>query len=68
MLILNLGHDYRCFKVKVFSSKFANWHGGPDELKKKYEGRSIGVEGEITVYEDLPEITVNVPSQIQVLD
>ena len=69
VFILNLGPDYRsCFKIKVFSNDFAKWSGGPDKLKRMYEGKRIGVDGKITIYEDSPEIKVNVPSQIRVLD
>lgn len=69
VFILNLGLDYKsCFRVKVFSSDFAKWDGGPDKLKSMYEGKRIGVEGEITIYDNLPEIKVNVPSKIRALD
>lgn len=68
VFILNFGKDHRkCFKVAIFKRNFEKWEGGTDAIKKQYEGKTIAVEGKLQIHEGLPEIIVNVPSQIKVV-
>jgi hypothetical protein len=67
LLILNLGKNFRqCVKVSISSRSFAKWDGGKDGIERMYKGKTITVEGPVKLFNKLPEITVNLPSQIQV--
>ncbi len=61
----NIGRG--AFTVAIFSRSFDKWEGGPEGIKK-YEGKTIRVEGKVSLYQGNPQIIVNVPSQIKVLD
>jgi hypothetical protein len=67
VMYLNLGSDYRtCFKVVIFKDDFEKWEKGTSGIKARYEKKTIVVEGEIKVYNRLPEIIVKAPSDIDV--
>lgn len=64
-VMLNLGPDFKkCFKAVIYSSNWSKWDKGIDGIKA-LEGKTVQVSGKITIYNDLPEIKVNVPSQIK---
>jgi|ERR671924_2278931 hypothetical protein len=66
---LNLGPDWRtCFKVAIFQDAFEKWDDEVSGIKSMYEGKTMTVEGELRMYRGNPEITVRVPSQIQVVN
>lgn len=66
LAVLNLGKDFKsCFKVAIYKSSFEKF-GGLDEIKKMFAGKEITVEGKVTLYQKLPQIVANVPSQIKV--
>lgn len=63
MAIFNMGSDYKkCFSVVVRSKSFEKF-GGLEKLRD-YKGKSIRVEGTVSIYRDLPQIEVSVPSQV----
>ena len=65
--ILNFGKDNKtCFKAVVFKSDFEKFDGGAQGIKKKYSGKTVTVEGKVTIYKDAPQIAVKTPSQIKV--
>src|SRR5262245_5844761 len=44
--ILNFGKDNKkCFKAVVYKSDFEKWDGGAEGIKKKYQGKTVTVEG-----------------------
>jgi DNA/RNA endonuclease YhcR with UshA esterase domain len=65
--ILNFGKDNKkCFKAVVFKSDFEKWDGGAEGIKKKYQGKTVTVEGKVSLYQGLPQIAVKTPSQFKV--
>jgi hypothetical protein len=65
--ILNMGPDHRtCFKVTIFSSAWDKWPDGLAEIRKKYDKKTLTIEGRVRLYNNLPEIVANVPSQLVV--
>lgn len=65
--ILNFGKDNkRCFKAVVYKGDFEKWDGGADGIKKKYQGKTVTVEGKVSMYQGLPQIAVKTPSQFKV--
>jgi DNA/RNA endonuclease YhcR with UshA esterase domain len=65
--ILNFGKDSKkCFKAVVFKSDFEKFDGGAKGIKKKYTGKTVTVEGKVSIYKDAPQIAVKTPSQLKV--
>jgi hypothetical protein len=65
---LNFGPNWKtCFKVAIFQNSFGKWENGVKDIKTMYEGKTVVVEGEVKMYQGIPEVIVNVPSQVQVL-
>lgn len=59
----------RNFKVVIFPSAYSRFPGYPDmEPDKYYFGKTIRVHGLIKVYRGWPEIIVNSPEQIEVIE
>lgn len=65
--ILNFGKDSKkCFKAVVFKGDFEKFDGGAQGIKKKYTGKTVTVEGKVSIYKDAPQIAVKTPSQLKV--
>ncbi|MFT3881879.1 MAG: hypothetical protein QM703_19765 [Gemmatales bacterium] len=65
--ILNFGKDSKkCFKAVVFKSDFEKFEGGAEGIKKKYTGKTVTVEGKVSMYQGTPQIAVKTPSQFKV--
>lgn len=65
--ILNFGKDNKkCFKAVVFKGDFEKWDGGAEGIKRKYQGKTVTVEGKVSMYQGLPQISVKTPSQLKV--
>lgn len=65
--ILNFGKDNKkCFKAVVFKGDFEKWEGGAEGIKKKYQGKSVTVEGKVSMYQGTPQISVKTPSQFKI--
>ncbi len=59
----------RNFKVVIFPSAYSKFPGYPDVLPDEYyKGKTIRVRGLIKLYRGWPEIIVNSPSQIEIVD
>lgn len=65
VIFLNFSRNRDDFKVVIFARNWERWTQAPDEL---YLGRAIRVTGEIQLYQGRPEIVVNGPAQIQVVE
>lgn len=67
VIILNFGSNHReCFKAVVYKRNFEKFDGGAAAIKKMVEGKTIIVEGVVSEYQKLPQITINIPSQLKV--
>ena len=67
IVIFNFGKDRKkCFKAVIFKGDFDKWDGGSEAIKKKYQGKTITVEGKVSIHENLPQIVVKTPSQIKI--
>lgn len=65
--ILNFGKDSKkCFKAVVFKSDFEKFDGGAEGIKKKYTGKTVTVEGKVSMYQGTPQIAVKTPSQFKI--
>lgn len=66
LAIMNFGKDNKkCFKVVIRKKDFEKF-GGIEDIKKKYAGKEVTVDGKVTMYQSLPQIELTVPSQIKV--
>jgi hypothetical protein len=57
-------HRNNRFTVVIRKRNFAKF-GGLEKLKG-FKGKSIRVEGTVSIYRDLPQIEISVPSQLMV--
>lgn len=65
--ILNFGKDNKkCFKAVVFKGDFEKFDGGAEGIKKKYTGKTVTVEGKVSMYQNTPQIALKTPSQIKI--
>lgn len=65
--ILNFGKDHKkCFKAVIFKADFEKWAGGVEGIKKKYQGKTVTVEGKVSIYQNAPQISAKTPSQFKV--
>jgi hypothetical protein len=65
--ILNFGKDSKkCFKAVVFKGDFEKFEGGAEGIKKKYTGKTVTVEGKVSMYQGTPQIAVKTPSQFKI--
>ena len=66
LFILNVGNDdyTKAFKVVIFQSNFDNFNQPLDSYKNK----KILVSGEIDSYEDNPQIVIDSPQDIQIME
>ncbi|HMP01193.1 MAG TPA: hypothetical protein PKD86_04380 [Gemmatales bacterium] len=67
IFIMNFGPDRKtCFKAVIFKRNFDKWDGGLEGLKKLVSRKTVTIEGVVTIYEDAPQIQINIPSQLKV--
>jgi len=66
-VFLNFEKDYphQCFTAVIFSSDLYRF---PENLEKIFEGKRVRVFGKIQEYKKKPEIILQTPSQIEILD
>lgn len=65
VIILNFGPRRDDFKVVIFERNWDRWPASPDEL---YHGRTLRVRGMVQEYESAPEIVVERPQQVELVD
>lgn len=67
-IMLNMGEDHRsCFKVVIFNRAYDRWEGNEEAIAGMYEKQAVVVDGIVAIYNDLPQIVVTLPSEIQVI-
>lgn len=65
--ILNFGKDHKkCFKAVIFKADFEKWDGGAEGIKRKYQGKTVTVDGKVSMYQNAPQISVKTPSQFKI--
>lgn len=68
-LILNLGADFKtCTKAVIFDRNYRDWNRSAVEIGKLYEGRVVLIEGQVTLYKELPQVEISVPANIRVIE
>lgn len=68
-VILNMGADFKtCFKAVIYDRKFRDWNLSAAEIGKLYEGRDVVVEGQISLFKELPQIEINSPAGVRVVE
>jgi len=66
VIFLNFDRNYRhTFKVVIFPEAWSLFPASPDEY---YQNKNVAVTGQIEMYQDAPEIIVNHPDQIRILE
>jgi len=72
LIVLDFAKSPRSsFKAVILASNFSKWGGGVEEFQKRYEGKEVTVEGQITLYSEAgvqtkgPQIIVDSPKQIK---
>jgi len=66
---LNFGPDYRkAFTVVIFTSDLDRFISKNGEPTKYYLNKKVKVDGRIKIYQNKPEIIINDPSQIKIIE
>ncbi len=68
--ILNLGKDSRqCFKVVIDQDDFPKFgSSSPKRIEQLYRNKQIAVSGLLTEHNQLPQIMVSLPHQIEIVE
>lgn len=68
-VILNLGADFKtCVKAVIYDRKFREWNLSAAEIGQLYEGKEVVIEGDVSIYKELPQIEVNSPATVRVVE
>ncbi len=65
VIFLNFSPNRDDFKAVIFASAWERWPQRPDEL---YYGQTLRITGQIKLYNGVPEIIVDGPEQVEVVD
>lgn len=65
VIFLNFSANRNEFKAVIFERNWDKWLQPPDEL---YMGKTLRISGEVQLYEGAPEIIVDGPAQVQVVE
>lgn len=65
VIFLNFSPNRDDFKAVIFASAWERWPQSPDEV---YYGKQVRVTGQVKLYNDAPEIIVDGPEQVEVVD
>ena len=66
---LNFGVDYKnAFTAVIFKEDLEKFESSVGEPTKYYQNKNVRIEGRVKIYEGKPEIILNFPSQITVLE
>lgn len=65
VIFLNFSPNRDEFKAVIFASAWERWPQRPDEL---YYGQTLRITGQVKLYEGTPEIIVDGPEQVEVVD
>ncbi len=65
VIFLNFSRNRSDFKAVIFASAWPRWQQTPDEL---YFGQTLRITGQVKLYNGAPEIIVDEPEQVEVVD
>ncbi len=65
VIFLNFSRNRDDFKAVIFASAWDRWQQSPDEL---YYGQTVRVTGQVKLYNGAPEIIVDEPEQVELVD
>ncbi len=65
VIFLNFSRNRNDFKAVIFASAWNRWQQSPDEL---YFGQTLRITGQVKLYNGAPEIIVDEPAQVEVVD
>lgn len=65
VIFLNFSRNRDDFKAVIFASAWDRWQQTPDEL---YYGQTLRVTGQVKLYNGAPEIIVDEPEQVEIVD
>jgi DNA/RNA endonuclease YhcR with UshA esterase domain len=65
VIFLNFSRNRNDFKAVIFASAWPRWQQAPDEL---YFGQTLRITGQVKLYEGVPEIIVDEPAQVEVVE
>jgi cardiolipin synthase A/B len=65
VIFLNFSRNRSDFKAVIFASAWNRWQQSPDEL---YFGQTLRITGQVKLYNGVPEIIVDEPAQVEVVD
>lgn len=65
VIFLNFSRNRNDFKAVIFASAWPRWQQSPDEL---YFGQTLRITGQVKLYNGAPEIIVDEPEQVEVVD
>ena len=67
-VILNLGSDFKsCSKAVIDDRNFAKWKLTAKEIGALYEGQTLVIQGQVSLYKELPQVEINRPAQLRVV-
>jgi hypothetical protein len=67
-VILNLGEDFKsCTKAVIYDRNFRKWKLSAKEIEALYTGQTLIVEGQVSLYKELPQIEIHSPAQLRVV-
>lgn len=68
-VILNLGTDFKtCVKAVIYDRKFREWNLSATEIGQLYEGQEVVIEGDVSIYKELPQVEINSPTTVRVVE
>ena len=67
-VILNLGDDFKsCTKAVIYDRSFRKWKLSAKEIEALYTGQKLIVEGQVSLYKELPQVEINSPAQLRLV-
>ena len=67
-VILNMGEDFKsCSKAVIYDRSFSKWKLSAKEIEALYTGQTLIVEGQVSLYKDLPQVEINSPAQLRIV-
>lgn len=67
-VILNMGADFKtCLKAVIYDRKFREWNLSAAEIGRLYEGKEVVIEGDVSIYKELPQVEINSPATVRVV-
>ena len=67
-VILNMGADFKtCLKAVIYDRKFREWNLSAAAIGQLYEGKEVVIEGDVSIYKEMPQVEINSPATVRVV-